>query len=144
MSDGRIAGTLELKDNDGASFDLTFDIPVAPTDFGDALPANGGEPGNAYRAYHEALAGGEADSIRPTMESYWHSHFEDGQGFIDFLRKLHPDSYVVKQGFIQGDRAVLLASGKHRTLGDLRVEVHLLREEDRWVYSDELVKISGW
>src|SRR5262249_37895757 len=67
---GRIHGRLrspEKHDEGDPVFDPTFDVPVAPSDYGTALPVDGGAPGKAYAAYHQALVDSKVDAVRPLL-----------------------------------------------------------------------------
>ena len=140
-SGGRIAGRVHQKDPEGATFDVTFDVPVASTDYGDALPAGGGEPGKVYRAYHEAVSAGNAAALKPLLGADRQVHLENqATGFIAFLQDSHPDTYEVTRGFVSGDHALLLVAGEKSPLGKVHTEAHLVRDGDRWVVDDEILQ----
>jgi len=143
VSGGRIAGHVQHKDPEGATFDVTFDVPVASTDYGSALPAGGGEPGKAYSAFHQALTAGNAAALKPLLGEERQGFLRDQEEpFIAFLRDSHPDSYKLTRGFVSGDHALLLVSGEKSPLGNVHTEVHLLREGGHWVVDDEILQLG--
>ena len=55
-SGDRLAGTVTYKKKDSSySFNVTFDVPVAPAILGRPLPSDGGDAGKAYMEFHRAL-----------------------------------------------------------------------------------------
>lgn len=141
VSGGRIAGRVAHKDPKGASFDVTFDVPVASTDYGKALPADGGEPGKAYRAFHEAVTGSNAGALKPLLGKERQGFLQERTAaFISFLQDSHPDSYKITRGFVSGDHALLLVSGEKSPLGKVHTEAHLIREGGHWVVDDEILQ----
>ena len=65
---GRIAGRWVLAEPDDFfgetyDFDLNFDVAITPPP-GKPLPADGGEPGKAYRAWTTAIAKGDLPALR--------------------------------------------------------------------------------
>lgn len=141
VSGGRIGGRVAHKDPGGATFDVTFDVPVASTDYGTALPADGGEPGEVYQAFHKAVTAGDAAALKPLLGKERQGFLQDRTAaFISFLQESHPDSYRVSRGFVSGDHALLLVSGEKSPLGKVHTEAHLLREGGRWVVDDEILQ----
>lgn len=139
LGDGRIAGTLAFSDPDGATFDVTFDVPIAPADYGKPLPEDGGEPGQVYAAFYQALETGDPDTMRPTLDER-RRQFLAQAAFIEYLRDSRPDSYTITKAFAKPDWALLLIKGEKQYYGTVEVEVHLIREDGVWVVEDELLK----
>jgi hypothetical protein len=144
---GRIRGGLKLAAEPGeVSFDLTFDVPVAPTDYGTPLPAGGGEQGKVYAAYHAALNGDSPDAVRAFLDADDAAALkEHGAEFIDGLRDDHPtESYKIVKGFTNGDRALLVVEGA-TSIMNIETEVHLLRIDGTWRVYNEIsqVKLGG-
>ncbi len=120
---------------------MTFDVPVASADYGTALPADGGEPGQVYRAFHEAVAAGDATALKPLLGKQRQGFLQErAAAFISFLQDSHPDSYKLTRGFVSGDHALLLVAGEKSPLGKVHTEVHLLREGGHWVVDDEILQ----
>ena len=143
VSDGRIAGHVQHKDPEGATFDVTFDVPVAPAGYGTALPAGGGEPGEAYSAFHAAVTAGDAAALEPFLGKERQGFLHDQPApFLAFLQESHPDSYKITRGFVSGDHALLLVSGEKSPLGPVHTEVHLVREASHWVVDDEILQLG--
>lgn len=147
VANGRIAGTLKIKDNE-KNADLKIDTPILSDDHGPALPAGGGEPGKAYMAYHEALITGQPAKIRPTLSK------ENGKDLDEAVKKgrapdmvrqfteEHPTkSVTILRGWSKGDTAVLLWEGEKGQV-KLTGEAVLVREGGRWVVDDELADVK--
>lgn len=139
LGDGSIAGTLTFSDPEGATFDVTFDVPIAPTDYGKPLPKDGGEPGQVYAAFYQALETGDPDALRPTLDERRQEFLPD-LNFIEYLRGSRPDSYEITKALAKPDWALLLLKGEKEYYGTVQVEVHLIREGGVWVVEDELLK----
>ena len=141
LSGGHIAGRVAHKNPKGATFDVTFDVPVASTDYGKALPADGGEPGQVYRSFHQAVAGGDAAALKPLLGKERQGFLQERTAaFISFLQDSHPDTYKLTRGFVSGDHALLLVSGEKNPLGKVHTEAHLIREGGHWVVDDEILQ----
>jgi hypothetical protein len=62
---GRIKGKVAAPGSAStAAFDVNFDVRVPERTWGTPLPADGGEPGRAYFAYHQALATGDIPALK--------------------------------------------------------------------------------
>ncbi len=147
IANGRVAGTLRIKDNEKVA-DVKIDTPILSDDHGPALPAGGGEPGKAYMAYHEALAGGQPAKIRPTLSK------ENGKDLDEAVKRgraadmvgqfteEHPTKSVkILRGWSKGDTAVLLWEGEKGQI-KLTGEAVLVREGGRWVVDDEIADVK--
>lgn len=141
---GRIHGRVKLPPQpDEVGFDVQFDVPVAPTDYGTPLPAGFGEQGKAYAAYHQVLAGNSAEALRPLLDA------EDGVDLTEYgdqvlmaKREDHPtQSYRIVKGWVKGDRALLLVEGETSVM-KVETEVHLLQLEGSWRIYQELLKVK--
>lgn len=135
----RIEGTFRSNDESGKKkghfYDLAFalDIAGAP-DPGAALPADGGEPGKAYRAYEAAMKKGDVDALARTMthdraaELNAHRNDADFKMMFAFIREnALRDGKIVKANS-KGDRATLELSGKDGS-GNAATSVVTLRKE---------------
>jgi hypothetical protein len=119
----RLEGTFRSNDEkdkkDGRFYDLKFALNLAgPPDLGAALPAEGGDPGKAYRAYLAALKKGDIDALAKTMTSersaelLAHRNDADFKMMFAFIQgsALRDAKYV--KGFSKGDTATLELTGK--------------------------------
>jgi len=146
LVDGRLRGTLRQPEgSDQRSFDVTLDVPVESDDHGKAQGAGGGAPGRAYLDYHEALAGSDPAAIRKCLSAErratWAHAEKQGQGadFLAFLREGHPRRVEVTQGYVDGDRALLLLEGASSN-GKVRGEAQLVREGGVWRFEQETLE----
>jgi hypothetical protein len=144
---GRIHGKLSLAEEPNeAHWDVTFDAPVAPTDYGTPLPAGGGEQGKVYAAYHAALNGDAPAALKPFLDDGDQELLaEDAPGMVDRLRDVHPTkSYKVTKGFVKGDHALLLVEGETEIM-KVENEVHFVLLKGTWrVYQEfQQVKLGG-
>ena len=143
---GRIAGRWVLAEPDDFfgetyDFDLDFDVAITPPP-GTPLPADGGEPGKAYRAWTAAVAkgdikvlgalvGGEYDAWRIKSDDA-----DDVRGALKDLRDGTPVQAKVLRGRIDGDSAVLWVEGKDRDDILRRGRVLLQREDGTWRFKE--------
>jgi hypothetical protein len=146
LANGKLVGTLKGTDTD-RSFDIRLDVPVQSDDHGSPLPANGGDPGRAYLAYHDALVKRDAKALRVVMSDEMRTQLDqaakDGKarGYMDFLAQEHPTQKVtVGRGWSNGKAAVLLFDGESSVL-KLRGEAVLLNQGGTWRVDDELTDV---
>lgn len=147
VANGRVAGTMKIEDKEKAA-SFRIDTPILSDDHGPALPAGGGEPGKAYMAYHDALAGGQIPKILPTLSRDNGKDLADavkrgeGRQMLKEFTSEHPTkSVTILKGWAKGDTAVLLWEGESGTL-KLTGEAVLVREGGRWVVDDELADVK--
>ena len=113
------AATTRRTRRQAAIYDLQFALDIAgPPDLGAALPADGGEPGKAYRAYLAALKKGDIDALAKTMTHERSAEILAHRNDPDFkmMFALHPaerdtDPKIIK-GNSKGDAATLELTGK--------------------------------
>lgn len=149
LSGGKLTGTLKATDTDSdRAFDITLDVPVMSDDHGPALPADGGDPGRAYMAYHAALvkrdpAGLKAVLSDNSLKSY--ERFEKEKKldrYVDGLAKEHPTKSVrVVRGFAKPETAVLLIEGES-TYSKVVGEVLLMKQRGAWRVDDEMTEVK--
>ncbi len=140
---GRIHGSLKrVSEPDDIQFDLAFDVPVAPADYGDPLPAGGGEPGKAYAALHTALLAWDYAGARPYFtEKVQADYAEKSEAIVQSFRKDHPDtSFRIVRGYGRGDRALLLVEGE-TSWAKVKTEVQMLREKGSWRLESEVLQV---
>ncbi|MFO1412962.1 MAG: hypothetical protein U1F10_03440 [Burkholderiales bacterium] len=146
LAGGKLVGNLKSKEAN-PSFDVNLDVPVTGDDHGAALPADGGEPGRAYLAYHAALTKRDAKAVRPLLSNESAATFDraakDGRtsDYLQFLAEDHPTKGVrVVRGFATADKAVLLITGDAESF-KLKGEVLLAKEGGTWRVVDELTEM---
>ena len=143
---GRIAGRWVLAEPDDFfgetyDFDLNFDVAITPPP-GTPLPADGGDPGKAYRAWTSAVAkgdikvlsalvGGEYDAWRIKSDDQ-----DDVKAALKDLRDGTPVQARILRGRIDGDSAVLWVEGKDRDDILRRGRVLLSREDGTWRFKE--------
>lgn len=147
IDEGRIVGSLSWSGPE-RRFELEVDLATSPVGHGEALPDGGGEPGKAYRAFHQAIRSRDEVSLRMAFSSALNNtwteaaEFEQAESFLQSWIDDHMSEIDRIEGWTRGDEAVLVA---HGTRGEerLRAEVLLVREEDGWRVDDELVRLAN-
>ncbi|HTY42281.1 MAG TPA: hypothetical protein VMH79_10450 [Thermoanaerobaculia bacterium] len=147
---GRLSGTVSYASDD-RRFDVTFDVPVPPKSWGDALPADGGAPGKAYLAYAAALERGDKAAVRALLDARakerWDGHAADGDldAYVEYLwHDVHTLMKTIRitGGFVRGDRAVVLLDGSSVFIDRLHGEALLRREDGRWLVRAEMIDVG--
>ena len=143
---GHVAGTWMLKEPESFfdqtyDFDLHFDVAVTPLP-GKPLPADGGEPGAAYRAWLAALAKGDVAALRKLVDSEHAYRFPEDDASqvkesIKDSRDGAPLQADIARGLVDGDRAVLWVEGTDRDDIRRRGRVLMLREEGAWHFAED-------
>lgn len=144
VDQGRIHGTLKLAGKpDDLQFDLSFDVPVAPTDYGKPLPAGGGDPGKAYAAVHAAMVAWDYPAAKPYFTDEVQADYpEHAEEIVQSFRKDHPDkSFRIVRGFTKGERALLLVEGE-TAYGKVKTEAQLVREKGTWRLLSEVLQMK--
>lgn len=143
---GRIAGRWVLAEPDDFfgetyDFDLNFDVAITQPG-GKPLPADGGEPGKAYRAWTTAIAKGDLPALRALVGDDYNSwriksdDADDVKGALKDLRDGTPVQAKVLRGRLDGDNAVLWVEGKDRDDILRRGRVSLTRVEGAWRFME--------
>lgn len=146
-SDARhVAGSWVLKEPESFfdqtyDFDLRFDVAATPMP-GQPLPAGGGEPGDAYRAWIAALAKGDAAALRTLVDADHAYRFPDDDASqvkeaIKDLRDGTPVQAEITRGLVDGDRAVLWVEGTDRDDIPRSGRVLMLREGGAWHFAED-------
>lgn len=150
-SGGRLAGTLAYAGED-YRFDVTFDVPIPPKAWGDALPADGGAPAKAYLAYAAALEKDDRKAVYAQLDAEkkarWDEHAKEGDldAYFDYLwDDVHTRMKTIRVtgGFERKDRAVVLFDGSSTLLEHLHGEALLRREGGRWLVHSEMVDVGS-
>jgi hypothetical protein len=128
MTGERIAGSITMAKPDDFfeekyQYNATFDLPVGkpagppapPVLKGTPLPAGGGEPGKAYMAYLKLLAGGDMKAFLGAVaaaRAKEASSDPDFKKMFPLILAMQPKGIKVTGGAIDGNKAILLATGK--------------------------------
>jgi hypothetical protein len=141
---GRIhGGVKQAPEPNEPTWDVKFDVPVAPSDYGTPLPAGGGEQGKLYAAYHTALEGNDPMALKPMLDNEDGAELvEHGQETMTQLRENHPTkSYKITKGFVKGDRALLLVDGETSVM-NVENEVHFVKIDGTWRVFNEILQVK--
>src|SRR5262245_55223384 len=146
---GRIAGNVTRRRAEGRTFDVAFDVPIAPDDHGEPQGPGGGEPGRAWLAYHAAAEAGDEAKLRELVTSAQRARWKeaekkgDGAGFLRYLTAGRLATATVRDAWVKGDRAVVAVSGESPSAGAMHGEAHLLREGGRWRVAHETLRAGA-
>jgi len=144
----RIEGSFRSNDEadkkSGRFYEMNFalDLPGAPN-LGTALPADGGEPGKAYRNYLAALKKGDVDALAKTMtkdradELIAHRNDPDFKMMFAFIQGSAIRDPKVVKGFSKGDTATLELSGKDGDGQSATSNVTMQKEGGSWKLAKE-------
>lgn len=143
---GRVAGSWVLAEPDDFfgetyDFELRFDVAITPPP-GKPLPADGGDPGKAYRAWIAAVAKGDLPVLRAMVGgdyNGWRIKSEDADDVKSALKDLRdgtPLQARILRGRIDGDAAVVWVEGKDRDDILRRGRVLLQRVDGGWRYME--------
>ena len=143
---GRINGRWVLAEPDDFfgetyDFDLAFDVAITPP-AGTPLPAEGGDPGNAYRAWIAAVAKGDLPVLRRLVGGDydgWRIRSDDESDVKAALKDLRdgtPLQAKILRGRVDGDNAVLWVEGKDRDDILRRGRVLLAKAEGDWRFME--------
>ena len=130
---GRVTGTIKASatddpEGDGYDADLTLDVPIEVEGGTTALPAGGGEPGKAYQACLQAVAGRTEEAIVSscfTRDDAWlakqNLDYFEGEAFFEHVRILKSDidfqKATITGGRQKGDEAELTVALKRDPRG---------------------------
>jgi hypothetical protein len=128
----------------GTNYEVTlhFDLSLIEiVDPGTSLPADGGEPGNAYRAFVEALGKRDAKAMIARMSMPRDMIEMIGEeSLLEIVTMNHPTSPEILGGWIDGDRAQLRVRGKSTIGSTIRVAVELTRVDGTWKVGDSSLR----
>ncbi|HUJ15605.1 MAG TPA: hypothetical protein VL284_17595 [Thermoanaerobaculia bacterium] len=146
VSGGRAKGTLKYK-GENRSYDIAFDVPIAPKEWGPAIKGDGGDIGAAYKTYNKAMESGDRqaifDALDSHLQSFWKKQEKAGKldGYLEYRQQsvhYHISEAHIIRGFSRPDEAVLLVNASSPLLDHLHGQVVLKREGGRWKISDEV------
>lgn len=144
IAGGRLKGRLALAPQpDESSWEIELDVPMAPSDYGTSLPPGGGEVGAVYAAYHAALAASDGAALAKIFPAELAAKLaEQKDQIVAAWSEDHPtQSYRVKNGFVKGDRALLLIEGETPYF-KAEVEAHFVKEGGAWKLDDEMLQVK--
>jgi hypothetical protein len=121
---------------------LRFNLPLVEiVDPGKPLSADGGEPGNAYRAFVEAVGKRDAKAMiaRMSMPADMVEMIGE-ESLLEILATNHPASPEILGGWIDGDRAQLRVRGKHTAGQTIHVAVELTKVDGAWKVGDSALR----
>jgi len=137
--------------DENRTFDLQFDVPVSPREWGKPIAGDGGEIGGAYRAYNAAMEKGDRKAIFDLLDSEnresWTKREKEGKldAYLDYrAEKVHWNlkSARIVRGYVRENRAVLLIKGSTPILDHVHGQVTLSREGGRWRIGDEVYEVG--
>lgn len=141
----RIAGRWSLREpedffGETYDYDLRFDVAIV-TPPGASLPAGGGGPGKAYRAYADAVAKGDLAALRRMLgeSARWRMPEGDDNRSKDTLKELRNEQPLqpdILRGRSDGNQAVLWVEGVDRDDIRQRGRVLMRRDGDQWVFAE--------
>ncbi len=129
----------------GKTWEMTvrFDLPLTVVaDPGQPLPADGGAPGKAYRAFLDALAKKDRDQVM-AMQAMPADMVEilGADAILGIFAMNHPSSEgEVLGGWIDGDRAQLRVRGKHDFGQTVRGRVEMKNDGGIWKVGDSAIR----
>lgn len=156
--EGTIKGdTIEgkLSTPKGEFFDNTYEYSVtfkasiasgkalaapAPVLKGKPLPADGGEPGKAYRAYIVILKAGNPAKIKAAISAERAKQMSDDdlKKMLPMIQAMMPNDIKIGSGAVDGDHATLNVTGKEKEGGAKSTgTVDLVREGGVWKVEKE-------
>jgi len=144
----RVEGTFKSNDEadkkEGRFYDLKFALDLAgPPDLGAALPADGGEPGKAYRAYSAALQKGDINALAKTMtkergdELLAHKNDPDFKMMFAFIQGTAMRNAKIVKGNSKGDTATLEVTGKDGDGNNATSIVTMQKQDGSWRLAKE-------
>jgi len=142
---GRIVSTKALKTMDGSPYavDLTFSTAVTRPPAGTKLPADGGEPGKAYKALHAAMLKKSREGINLNVtaknrEKFNESYRTEKENLDDAVQTLGlwlpKKPGKITGGELRGDSAVLHVEAELFEGQNALFLIRMVKEGQRWVF----------
>lgn len=104
--------------DDTYRFDVSFSTPVSDPDapVGDPLPVDGGEPGQAYIRWVEAIHSGDIDMLKGIIPAEMAAQFDQLSATevseeIGFMKLVTPTEVRILSGSSDGETAILKTEG---------------------------------
>ena len=148
---GRLKGELSYE-GDERKFRIALDVPVPPKKWGDPLPADGGDPGKAFLAYHAALEKRDKKALRALFDAdrkKLSDEYELSKRLDAYLDYLWHDEHTelktirITGGFIRGDRAVVLFDASNSYIDAMHGEAVMRREGGAWKLHRDMVSVGS-
>lgn len=89
----------------------TLPEPLPDARAGRTLPADGGEPGKAYQAYHKAAKDKDIEAFRRVAPQTKDMSDSELKNVMEFMSTAAPATPKIARGYVKGDRAVLYLVG---------------------------------
>jgi hypothetical protein len=100
---------------DTFQYDFTFSAPLSDPNapLGQALPADGGEPGKAYRAWVAAIHSGDPARLKPLVPADMAAQLDqpDAKKDLEMMASLTPTDVRILGGSSDGTTAILKVEG---------------------------------
>ncbi|HET6603156.1 MAG TPA: nuclear transport factor 2 family protein [Xanthomonadaceae bacterium] len=128
---------------DTYQYDVTFHAAVSDPDapIGDPLPADGGQPGAAYRAWTKAIHAGDIAALKQMVAPDMAAALDepDAKESLEFMALMTPREVRIVSGSSDGETAVLHIEG---TMDDQPVKgtVTLVRNGEHWIPTESSVQ----
>lgn len=144
----RLAGSVRHSDEE-LTFDVSFDVPIAPTAWGDRLPADGGAPGKAYLAYLHALDEADAAALRPYQlpEDQERADQAAAEGLniaAIYAESFYPQKARFVRGAVDGEWAQVLVAGESSWGGEAHGEAILQLVDGTWRVWLDRADVGDW
>lgn len=125
--------------DDSYRFDISFSTPVFDPDapIGDPLPADGGEPGQAYLEWVETIHSGDIDKLKSIIPAEMADQFDqfsadEVREEIGFMQTMTPTEVKILSGSSDGETAILITEGTLE--GEtIPMEVTMTRMDSFWI-----------
>jgi hypothetical protein len=151
-TDDRLEGTYSSKGpqsffDKSFQFELTWAVDLRSGALtGEPLPADGGDPGKAYRSFVTAVAkndvkGTVATLARVQQDDEGLSDSAGAKAVFDMFRQFELKDARIVGGLTRGDRAVLDVEGTSHSNDKMRGRVLLVREGGAWKVGKRLLRI---
>jgi hypothetical protein len=140
-SKGRDKGNAKLTYTLTATYRLADHTPK-----GQPLPAGGGEPGQAFLAFHAARLKADFGAMAKLLDDLNAAQLRDMQKDPDFKamfakwQKEWPRRIAVTHGVLDGNNAMLQSQGKKPDGRVAQASVYMVKEDGTWKLAEELAK----
>lgn len=155
LSDDRIAGRMNWGETDGEQVHLQFDVEILGGASGgmlggpgEALPADGGEPGKAVILHFEALEAGDWERLKASAHPEGRAMMEESEAsgehleMFEMLRAFAPKNIRITGGTVSGDTAHVNYEAEENGTTATGVAT-VIRFEDQWYYRGSSSEVSG-
>lgn len=119
---------------------ISFAGIVLAADAGKALPADGGDPGKAYMAYHKAIVSGDLDSLKKlvTAEQVKSMDDPDFKKMFPMMQSMTAKDIKITGGTMNGNAATLNAEGTDPMGGGkTKGTIQMVLEDKQWKVKED-------